>query len=127
MKKFSSFILLPFFMFCFLSCKSETTEPQAVQHDIEYKTSGTVNNISEIKYLNYNGDTLTAKNVEASWSHKWSQKGNSGEYTYLKVTLNNETGFVVLTILSDNKELIRDTLTAYPTGTATLSRGITIP
>jgi len=128
MKKFTSVSLLLFFMLCFISCKSETTEPQATtQYDVEYKTSGTVNNISEIRYLNYNGDTLTAKNVEAGWNHKWSTKGKSGDYTYLKVTLTNETGFVVLTILSNNNELIRDTLIAYPTGTATLSRGITIP
>ncbi|MCX6149281.1 MAG: hypothetical protein NTX22_02010 [Ignavibacteriales bacterium] len=127
MKKFSSIILLLFFMIGFFSCKSESTDPEIPKYDVEYKTSGIVNNISEIKYLNYNGDTLTAKNVAASWSYKWTQKGVSGNKTFLKVTLNNETGFVVLTILSDNKELIRDTLTAYPSGTATLSRGITIP
>ncbi len=128
MKKFFAVILISLFIIVFYSCKSETTEPQpAAQHEIEYKTTGTVNNISEIRYLNYNGDTLTANNQGASWNYKWTQKGKAGDKTYLKVTLTNQTGYVVLTILSDSNELTRDTLRAYPTGVANLSRGITIP
>lgn len=118
---------ISFSMFLY-SCKSDTTsEPQTAQHEVEYKTSGTVTTISKIRYLNYNGDTLTATNVNPSWSYKWSQKGNSGDVTYLEVTISNQTGKVVLAILSDGNEIVKDTVEAYPTGTLTFARGTLVP
>jgi hypothetical protein len=111
----------------FYSCKSESTEPEVPRYEVQYKVTGTVVNISEIKYSTYDGDTLTAKNVEAGWNYKWTQNGYKGDKTFIKVTLVNESGYVVLYTLVNNSELVKDTLKAVANGSVSLTRGVTIP
>ena len=95
-------------------------------YDVEYKVIST-GNVSMINYLTQNGDTLTATNASANWSYKWASKGKSGDYTYLKITLQNTATLAVVQILANNSILTADSLQGSAIGTTSVAIGMSLP
>ena len=118
------FILAAIYFGC--NSDSEATAPDEKSYDVEYKVIST-GNVSMINYLTQNGDTLTATNASANWSYKWPSKGKSGDYTYLKITLQNTATLAVVQILANNSILTADSLQGSAIGTTSVAIGMSLP
>jgi|GEM_PF-6285202 len=106
------------FLIFIYGCSSDSDPVGGEQksYDVKYEITSNGAAISEVKYLNHAGDTLTAANVNSGWSYTWTQKGNSGDETYIKITLVNTSGKGYLKILADNSVLLSDSVEGFVGG-----------
>jgi len=130
MKKLYAIVFILSFGLIVQSCKSDDdnpVQPNAKIYDVIYKLSGTVSEINKVRYLSADGDTLQANKKSPVWTYQWTKKGNAGQKTFLEAVLLGQSGELYLEIIANNNSLVNDTITGFPNGQITFSRGVTLP